>query len=139
MSTSVLDSLVLEYMTSEGLIDFTEEPSQQREKDEVMIHLSPSSGRPGTEQKLCNHPSQVQSQGKLQGSPSSHLTRLQLSKLQSGGNEIHSLQQATRAKQAVALLRRCQAVRSEVDAGRVEEAITMVEDMQSGIMKVSAA
>ena len=35
MSTSVLDSLVLEYMTSEGLIDFTDEALQQREIDEV--------------------------------------------------------------------------------------------------------
>ncbi|CAL5218768.1 g487 [Coccomyxa viridis] len=76
VSTSVLDSLVLEYMTSEGLIDFTDEALQQREIDE-----------------------------------------------------------ASRAKEAVALLRRCHAVRREVNAGRVEEAISMVEDMRSGIMK----
>ena len=51
---------------------------------------------------------------------------------------MYSLQQRTKAKDAVALLRRCHAVRSEVNAGRVEEAIAMVEDMQSGIMKVGA-
>ena len=38
----------------------------------------------------------------------------------------------------MALLKCCHAVRSEVDSGHVEKAINMVEDIQSGIMKVSA-
>ena len=38
MSSSVLDSLVLEYVTSEGLIDLTDESLLQREVDEVSTH-----------------------------------------------------------------------------------------------------
>ena len=40
LSLSFLDSLVLEYMASEGLIDFTDEPLGPKGVDEVSTYIT---------------------------------------------------------------------------------------------------